>query len=254
MYVYFPELWYGDDKVAWATGVAWNEGDLVTIDGQIGLLLWEHCIASELIKGQVTGVHVEPVYKTLLTPKALTQIHQFIWERFTTYSNTIPLRLWNDFTIVMKRLLKKQTKTPRHWEMSWLWEWSVSFSAYTGEWKQQVLVFPDLRTMHQQVPARVFDQPWVSRWHAWLTALQKATIFWWIKMGQIHTVVTTPAWIFQDWLLLWDIFLVDAHKRRYKWAQDPRRRTPSVGESLQTIYWANLWRSWYTVPKHLEQN
>lgn len=245
MYVYFPTVWYGDDKVAWATGISWNAGDFMYLDGQEALLLWEQCTAAELIKGHITVVKAELVCKTLLTQKALEQVHQFVWERFTTYANTIPLRLWNDFWVIMKRCLKKTNKSERFWEVSGLQTGWVDFKPYTGVRKQQLLISPDLRTMHQQIPARVFDQPWVSRWHAGLTALQKATIFWWVKTGQIHTLITTPAGIFHDWVQLWDIFIIDAHKRRYKSSQDPRYRTPSVCDSIQKIYWNQMVASWY---------
>lgn len=247
MYVYFPDQWFGDDKVAWATGVTWNAWDFIFLDWQEAILLWEECAASELIKGHVTVVKAELIYAWLLTQKALTTIHFFVWERFTTYSNTIPLRLWNDFSIIMKRCIKKWSKTMRSWQIDKVTTWWVNFIAYNEDRKQQLLVCPDLRTMHQQIPARVFDQPWVSRWHAWLTALQKATIFWWIKTGQIHTLITTPAWVFQDRMVLWDIFVIDEHKRWYKAAQDPRWRTPSVCKTMQQVYWAHYCTSWYIV-------
>lgn len=245
MYVYFPAIWYGDDKVAWATGISWNAGDFVMVDGQEALLLWEQCTASELIKWHVTVVNTELIYKSLMTPQAVEQVHQFVWERFSTYANTIPLRLWNDFSVLMKRSWKKINTAERHWEVSWLKIGWVEFKSYSWVRKQQLLIFPDLRTMHQQIPTRVFQQPWVCRWHAWLTALQKATIFWWVKTGQIHTVITTPAWVFHDWLLLWDVFIIDTHKRWYKSAQDPRYRTPSICYSIQKIYWNQLFTSWY---------
>lgn len=247
MYVYFPELWYGEDKVVWATGVQWRAGDFVKLDGQDALLLWENSTSPELIKGQITVVNCELIFSSLLSERSLEQIHNFVWERFTPYSNTLPLRLWNDFWVVMKRCIKKTKKSDRVWEVSWLKIGWIDFKPYSWNRKQQLVVFPDLRTMHQQTPKRVFEQPWVSRWHAWLTALQKATIFWWVKTGQIHTLITTPAWIFQDWLMLWDIFLIDTHKRRYKSGQDPRYRTPSVCESIQKIYWTQFITSWYQV-------
>lgn len=245
MYVYFPTLWFGEDKIAWATGVQWNAGDLMNCDGHDAVLLWENTTSPELIKGQITIVNSELVFPSLLSAWALEQIHNCVWERFTPYCNVLPLRLWNDLCVVMKRCLKKTYKSERRWEVSWLQTGWVDFKSYAWDRKQQLLVFPDLRTMHQQIPKRVFEQPWVSRRHAWLTHLQKATIFWWIKTGQVHTLITTPAWVFQDWLQLWDIFIIDSHKRRYKSGQDPRYRTPSVCDSIQKIYWNQLFTSWY---------
>jgi primosomal protein N' len=90
------------------------------------------------------------------------------------------------------------------------------------------MVFPDLWTMHQQLPARLFEQWGVARRHSGLSVWQKAAIFRWCKQWTLHTLVTTPAGIFQDWHDLGSIFLVDAHKWWYKSVQDPRYWTPTV--------------------------
>ena len=245
MYVYFPTLRFGEDKVAWATWVNWNTGDLMRLDDNEGIILWERVTCSELIHWNVTVVKSEIIAEQVLSIRAVEQIHVFVWQRFTTYANSIPLWIGNESAVLIKRKSKNKTKTVRSWHVEWFSDTWIIFSTYIWERKQQLLVFPDLRTMHQQTPKRVFEQPWVSRRHAWLTALQKATIFWWVKTGQIHTLITTPAWVFQDWLLLWDIFLIDAHKRRYKSGQDPRYRTPSVCESIQKIYWTQFITSWF---------
>lgn len=49
-----------------------------------------------------------------------------------------------------------------------------------------------------------------------------------MKIGKLTTVLTTPAHVFQDRHALQSIVLVDAHKRYYKFQQDPRYWLPTL--------------------------
>lgn len=252
MYCYFPNKRFWDEKVAWVTWVTGTAGDLFMIDGEYALLLWEHITAHELIFGQVTAVHNELVEKSLCSANTLCLIHKFVWHRYTTYSNTIPLWIGADLIALLKRRSKKWKQTQRAWKIELSSQGEIVFLASNVTSRQQLIVFPDLWTMHQQLPARLFEQEWVARRHSGLSALQKATLFWWCKQWTIHTLVTTPAWIFQDWHDLVSIMLVDAHKWWYKSVQDPRYRTPTVVSAFRDQFSCELMTSWVLLARHTE--
>ncbi len=244
MYCYFLNKRFWEEKVAWVTWCSWSAGDLMLIDEEYVLVLWEHITASELVHGAATAVKTEVVYTSLCSRKTLQCMHRFVGHWFTSYTNTVPLRLWSDLPALLKRRQKKLSSISRTRNAQFSPEGKVYFSATSPTTTQQLLVFPDIWTMHQQLPAKVFDQPWVVRRHSWLTSLQKATIFWWCKVGSIHTLISTPAGVFQDWSSLWAIMVIDGHKRRYKGAQDPRWRIPTVMDSFTQIYECAYTTSW----------
>lgn len=229
MYCYFPDKRFGEDKVAWVTWITSDEGDLLSIDGNLALVLGEQVTAHELMQGQMTAVRTELICKWLIWKDALDIIHEFVWTRYTSYAQTVQLWIGADIHVLLKRQGKSLKKPmSRSWRMELGEQGKFVYAVIPPTMTQQLIVFPDLWTMHQQLPARVFEQPWVARRHSGLTTLQKATIYWWCTYGSIHTVITTPAGIFQNRYSLASISLVDGHKRWYKSAQDPRHRTPSV--------------------------
>jgi hypothetical protein len=236
MFCYFPNKWFGEEKVAWVTGISWSEGDFFLIDGEYALILGEDITAHELIVGQATAVHTELVEKQLCGKETMRLIHAFVAQRYTSYTNTVPLWIGSDMLALMKRRPKSPKPLGRARSLELSSTGKFVFSAAELKTSQQLVVFPDLRTMHQQLPARLFEQAWVARRHSGATALQKAAIFRWCKQGTIHTLITTPAGIYQDRKKLDHIFVVDAHKRWYKSVQDPRYRTPQVLSAMQEIY------------------
>lgn len=251
MFCYFPNKRIGDEKVAWVTWVSWSEGDFLLIDGEYALVLGEHITNSELISWQVTSVYSEYVEKKLCSSKTMRLIHDLVGQWYSSYTNVIPLWIWSDMLALMKRRGKKQKTVSRSWSVELDSSGMFVFSASSSTSAQQILVFPDLRTMHQQLPARIFVQEGVGRRHSWLTALQKATIFRWCKQWLIHTLITTPAGIFQDRKQLDHIFIVDAHKWWYKSGQDPRYRTPRVLAAMQKIFACNLSTSGVLLEKNV---
>jgi len=239
MYCYFPNKRFGEEKVAWVTWVSWSEGDFLLIDEEYVVCLWTHITAHELIKGEATAVRQEIIETALCSNQTMRLMHQFVWQWFTSYTNTIPLRIWSDIQALLKRRPKKVSPISRSWEMWFSPEGNLLFTSGSDTTQQQLIVFPDIWTMHQQLPVRLFEQPWVARRHSWLTALQKAVIFWGCKKWTIHTLITTPAWVFQDRQSLSAIFIVDMHKRWYKSAKDPRYRTPTVLAHFEQVYWCS---------------
>lgn len=244
MYCYLPEKRCGEDKVAWINGVQGTVGDLVRVDDMVALILGETITNAERGNREFVIVRTELLIPWLLSVRTIEFLHQFVGERFTSYAAALPLWIGADLQTLQKRAKKKSPQTSRARSLHLHPTWWFVFAPTAATTVQQMLVFPDIWTMHQQLPMRLFDQPWVARWHGWLSAGQQAAIFWWCKTGEIHMLITTPAGIFQDRSDLQEICVVDAHKRRYKSAQEPRYRTPSVLSAIKNVYSCRLTSSW----------
>ncbi|HCB51099.1 TPA: hypothetical protein DEP21_00695 [Patescibacteria group bacterium] len=65
---------------------------------------------------------------------------------------------------------------------------------------------------------------------------KKDKSFWEIKTGNIGTIITTHAELFQDFAKLEKIVFVDPHKWYYANQQDPRYKTPDVVAKLAEIW------------------
>lgn len=102
---------------------------------------------------------------------------------------------------------------------------------------QQLVVFPDLRTMEQY---NSFMWDGVVVLHSKSTKKQKSEAFWWIKQGNIKNLFCTYSQIFQDRHHLTSIIMIDQHKRYYKHHQDPRYTVGTVLEKMADIYGARL--------------
>ena len=241
MYCYFPEHRFGQDMIAWTTWVVWNPGDLVLIDDRYALIWWEHIQRSDDRQWSYTAVKTELLLPALLSQRTRTDIDQVVCYWLSSYASVLPLRVGSDIVALDKYAQKKKQSLGRSREVFFSESDILSFRACDLTHRQQLIIFPDIWTMHQQLPQKVFDQPWVARWHSGLTSIQKAKIFRWCKSGQIHTLMTTPAWIFQDWCDIWSICLVDAHKWWYKTGHEPRCRIPTV-----IRYRSKTWNISYT--------
>lgn len=248
MYAYFPDKRFWDEKVAWVTWISvYQPGDLILIDEDFAIVLWEEIVNAELVKGAYNAVTHEYVIVWFLSPCALSQIDAMVTQRLTTYTSVLPEWIGNDSEAMKKRFPKKAIPLERTREIVWINNNAVQFASCKAVVKQQCIVFPDLWTMHQLLPERIFVQPGVARYHWGLSALQKAAIFWWCKTWMIHTLCTTPAWIFQDRRSLGELFVIDEHKRRYKSWNDPRRRAPTACKQIAQVYWAEYRASWFTL-------
>lgn len=244
MYRYFPDKRFGDDKVAWVTWVTWKPWDLYKIHDRYALCLWATIPLREIITGHETATEYELCFASFVYPKTIDRILSMTQTWYSSYAHVFPLWLWSDMQALMKQSKKKQATSWREREVRMSDAWNISFVAAPMTYDQQLLLFPDIRTMHQRLPERLFLQTGVARWHSGLTARQQAVIFWWCKQWTLHTLISTHAGIFQDWHNLTTIYGVDMHKRRYKSQQDPRYWTPEVIQGMCMHHWCVSHISW----------
>lgn len=240
MFLYFPDLWFGDDKVARVEWLAFSVGDLWEINGNYALILGDTIAFGELYKHRIAVTQSSLVIAGFLSKKTMQWIHTFIECRFCSYDHALSLRIGSELKHIIKKLWKKNNPSSRSFSLTLQDGLLKSFSKEEKS-SQQLIVFPDLRTLQQIAPNALLIYPWVALRHGGLTVVQQATIFAAIKSWQIHTLLTTHAGIFQDRYDLDEIVVIDAHKWRYKYQQDPRYWTPSVLNHLSKV-----WNTSYT--------
>jgi len=245
MYLYFPDRRYGTDKVALVHGLQAKAGDLLEIDETYAIALGDQISFKELIHAKALGKTSTVVFKQLLRPETLLFIHAFVQHRFCTYASAMPLRT-GDISQLVRQHKKKPKPLSRDRAIQ-VDGWTVTLQKCPTTTGQQLIIFPDLRTMQHVLPEKVFSQPGVIQLHSGLTVVQKAKAFRWIKTGYYHTILSTHAQIFQDFFDLTSIVLIDQHKRRYKSQQDPRYRTPTVVEQMVNTYGPTLQTTGYTL-------
>ena len=101
---------------------------------------------------------------------------------------------------------------------------------------QQLIVFPDLRTMMNITSETDRTKKGVAVASSKHTDKQKNLIFRGCKTGKIHTLLATHAEIFQDRKNLKRIVCVEGYKRYMQSMQDPRYKVLSVLEEIAQIY------------------
>jgi hypothetical protein len=85
-------------------------------------------------------------------------LHRFVAMRYTSYAQAVPLWIGADIAVLLKRRPKKGKHAQRAWNTTVSSQGEFVFSASEPVATQQLMVFPDLWTMHQQLPARLFEQ------------------------------------------------------------------------------------------------
>jgi primosomal protein N' len=122
----------------------------------------------------------------------------------------------------------------RHWQESEQ-KFSLGDETQNG---QQLIVFPDLRTMYTTIPEILHNKASIR--HSAMTNIQQAKIFCSCKSAKTTTLCTTHAGIFQDRRKLQSIICLDPFKRYYQSHQDPRYKIKSTLEKLAALYSAKL--------------
>lgn len=234
MYCYFPDRRYGTDKIARVENVPWIAWDLVGLDGIEALILGDECAFSELQTAKVRRQQGEVLIPTLLSTRTITWATHLVQERYGTYHTVLPLFLGQDLMRHGAYVKAKKTSPALSTVLSYdvhQKKLSVSNTRIQG---QQLIVFPDLWTMHQYVDDYLLEKTnWILM-YGWLSTIQQTKLFRRIKTWAIQTVYTTHGCIFQDRPFLCKVIVIDAHKRWYKSSQDPRYRTPTVLKQLMS--------------------
>lgn len=110
------------------------------------------------------------------------------------------------------------------------------FDNYTPEKWQNLFVFPDLWTINCFIEKINFKYNLLNV--SW-TNLNRMKHFFNIKSWKEKNIITTHAWVFQDWNNLKNIFVFDPYKWYYKNQQNPRYYLPDVVKQIKFFYWVD---------------
>lgn len=261
MYLYAFTRYAGHDRVFIADLDDASEWDLLMMGNEHYLVLGEEVAWKEQISYKLPVVNDKRhiVIPALLSIQSMQLLHRFVNEWYTTYKNSVPLRV-HDIGDVVKREESKKSKISKNSKNG-----ENAKVSKIGEvaW-QQLIVFPDLRTLEQwnksphpsHVVLRGSGTPLkkggqtIGLSHSFIlhgqsTKKQRSEVFRWIKNWTIKTLVCTYSQIFQDWNDLTRIILIDQQKRYYKNQKDPRYYIPSVVEKMGEIYGCNVTKTWW---------
>lgn len=101
-------------------------------------------------------------------------------------------------------------------------------------WKwQNLLVFPNFWSINCFLENVKFKYNLINTSSS---NLQKLKNFLWVKTWKIKNVITTHAWVFQDWNNLNSIFVFYPYKWYYKNQQNPRYYLPEVVKQIKFFY------------------
>ncbi len=214
----------------------WQEGDLLYLQDQYALHLGTQlsCTIPKQLPHAPRSEILEP---GLLSTHTLSWVHWFVAHRFTTYPKALSLRLGDELLPLLARKPKSTKKK------SWLQATTDNFvtidSSYTLQlssqpYTQQVVVFPDVRTMMNTIPDTFKDLPHTLLLHSQSTPKQLQEAFRACKTWLATTIITTWSQIFHDRTHLSHCLVVAPHTRYYKQQQDPRYHTVTVLQELCT--------------------
>lgn len=266
MYYYFFDSYFWHDRVAQAD-LEWIEPwDLFEMRGVwYGLCLWEKISWTEQYTKYTiaTPGEVFLLVKWCLSPFSLTHIHQFVTYRFCSYKKAVGLWIKDPEERVKrmpsekkwKQILKNRGdrgKGEEHKQITWIENAESVIKYFEERWdgsrlRQCLCVFPDMWTLHQYVSTWIVSKKDVFLAHAKMTKKQQAEGYRGIATWQKRLVISTPSQIFFDWHDIWQIILIDQHKRYYKQPQDPRYHSGTVCEYISQIYDCHFSSTWFTL-------
>lgn len=226
MYLFAVEQYAWFDRVFKTdSSVKLSRWDLIKLWNSHFIILWNQISFPELYQKHKLEISIQPeiVYKNFLKENTLDLINFLTYTYYTSYNNIIPLFIDNDIT----RILLAQVSTKKNVE-------------------QSLIVFPDLWSI-SNYNLDSFELDWYTLLHWQSTEKQKITAFWWIKSWKIKNLICTYSQIFQDWVNLKKIIIIDTHKWYYKNQQDPRYSVVSVVEKMAEIYESEIIEYWYRI-------
>ena len=122
-----------------------------------------------------------------------------------------------------------------------MWDNSIKFvdydffKTYKPSNLQNLFVFPNLWSINCFTENIDFDYTLLNI--SW-TNLSRMKHFFNIKFWKEKNIITTNAWVFQDWYNLDSIFVFDPYKWYYKNQQNPRYYLPDVAKQIKFFYGA----------------
>lgn len=136
--------------------------------------------------------------------------------------------------------ISEYSNIENYWKYLKMWDDSIEIVNYDFfknfkplNW-QNLFVFPDLWSISCFVENIKFEYNLLDV--SW-TNLSRIKHFFQIKFWKEKNIITTSAWIFQDWYDLKSIFVFDPYKWYYKNQQNPRYYIPDVAKQIKFFYW-----------------
>ncbi len=244
MYLYAFTLYAGNDRVfkydSIATKLTFSSGDLIQIQEQYFLVLWETLSFQEQYTSVplMSGV-VQIIHKNLLSDKTMQLIHRMSYQRYSPYKAVIKYFLPKEIATLLKKSPKKFTKTKKSAKTSTQssissYQLTILDQEYTlSDQGQTLMVFPDVWTLYNTIPENVLAKENIAVLHSSSTQNQKDKTWRGLKTWSLHVLLTTHAQIFQDFYNLKTIIQIAPHKRYYANQQDPRYKTWMVLEQMK---------------------
>lgn len=218
----------------------WN---LVKYEDDIFLCLWNEISFKEQYeyKYDIKKPDFEIVCKSFLGEKTIDMINWMVYYRYSNYKSV--LRYFISFDI--EKLIwnwkqkpeNKNNKIKNNEILIENWSIEISNKEIVG---QQLIVFPDLRTLFNTVDEKLLSIKWNVLLNSNDTQNQKDKKWWMIKNNLINNVFCTHWEIFQDWNKLSKIILLDPYKWYYENQQDPRYNVQDVLKKMSNIYSSEL--------------
>lgn len=233
MFVYSFFKYAGSDRVFLLDGGHnVQQGDLVRTHDDVFLVLGEESSFAEQYTTVYRHFVIVDVISSFFSASTIFLIHQLVATYYSTYKNVIDLFVPDiDVCLRLYNPHKEEASyVPVRFDQE-TQQFSAGQSSLPG---QQLIVFPDLRSMYQAL-GNTHRGNNVLR-HSGMTTLQKARIAQSVRQGTLSTLYTTHAGIFQAWYDLRHIVVFEPYKRYYASHQDPRYKTQDVIAMLVDLY------------------
>lgn len=241
MYLYWFNKYAWVDKV-WKSDWNFKPGDLIQLWEDFYVALWKEV---SFFEQYVYWVQADPsktalIHKKLLNKQTLELLHRMVYQRYSTYKNTVKLFLPQEIDKLIDRKLSKKTKKTNAKDIHPI-SLSLEEREVKGEIKisqnwQTLLVFPDLRTLINLTDPDFREDELVDTLLSSNTQNQKDKSRRNIKNWNTQVILATHSEIFQNYKNLQKIFIVQPHKRYYSNQQDPRYKTLEVVQKLAKIW------------------
>ncbi len=228
---------YGFKKYAWIDKIWKSEfkskdGDLIQFWDDFYLVLWKEVSFFEQYPYgvQIDTEKVKIIHKKLLNKQTLSLLHRMVYQRYSTYKNVVKLFLPEEVEKLIDKKIPKKLKNTT----------TLNFSLFTfnwilSSWWQNLIVFPDLRTLMNLTTEEFRNQKWVDTLLSTNTQSQKDKSWRNIKNGNTSIILATHSEIFQNYKDLQKIIIIRPHKRYYSNQKDPRYKTLDVVKKLSEI-------------------
>ena len=204
-----------------------TQGDLLQHGGEYFLVLWTDVSFVEQYEYDFPWLieECEILIRGLLTEHTLQFVHRMVYTRYSSYKNIVPLFINHDIPALLAK------------------KWSAKLLQRIkshGEWKQTLVVCPDVWTIESLLRWSTYDRDTVTMLHSASTQQQKDRFFWYARSSKELTLVCTSSELFANRMWLGRIVLHDPTKWYYANQQEPRYKVVDCVKQLATLWWIDV--------------